>query len=186
MTEPVTFIILFALRVVAMVFLLRFILQAVQASFYNPFSQGIARITDPVLNPMRTVLRRYRNLDIASFVAAWTVHTLAAAAYVVSKDLPIDYLFIINDGLRESLHLVVGIFLVAILASIVLSWIAPGVHSPAADIARSVAEPLLAPARRLLPPLGGLDLSPMITIALLLLIQSFVLPAVLPYRLWPG
>jgi YggT family protein len=80
----------------------------------------------------------------------------------------------------------VWIFLIAIFLSIVMSWIAPNVYSPAANIAREVAEPLLSPARRILPPLGGLDLSPMITILVLFLIQSFVLGSLLPYRVWPG
>jgi len=68
----------------------------------------------------------------------------------------------------------------------VMSWLAPNVYSPAANVAREVAEPLLSPARRILPPLGGLDLSPMITVAVLLVIQSFVLGTLLPVRVWAG
>lgn len=186
MGEPLTFVVTFVLRVAALLFLLRFILQAVRASFYNPFSSGIVRITDPVLNPVRQVLRPYRNLDIAAFAIAWIVHTVAVVVHVWSAGVPMDVLAILNDGLRATLGLVIGIFLVAIFVSIIMSWIAPGVYSPAAVIAREVAEPLLSPARRILPPLGGLDLSPMITILVLILIQSFALNALLPCRLWCG
>ncbi len=186
MGDPFTFVVTFVLRVVALVLVLRFILQAVRASFYNPFSEGIVRITDPVLRPLRLVLRPYRNLDFASFAAAWAAHVVAATTYVVANGLPMDVVFILSDALRATLNLVVGVFLVAIFVSVLMSWLAPGVYSPAATIARSIAEPVLAPARRVLPPLGGLDLSPMVTILVLLLIQGTVLGALLPARLWPG
>ena len=186
MGDPVTFVITFVLRVAALVLLLRFILQAVRASFYNPFCEGIVRITDPVLRPVRLVLRPYRNLDFASFATAWATHVLAATTHVFANSLPMDVLFILSDALRATLNLVIGVFLVAIFVSVLMSWLAPGVYSPAANIARSIAEPVLVPARRVLPPLGGLDLSPMVTILVLLLIQGTVLGALLPARLWPG
>ncbi len=186
MTEPLAFIVTFVLRVAALIFLFRFILQAVRASIHNPFSESIVRITNPMLNPLRLILRPYRNLDFASFTMAWVAHMLAAAIYALAHEQTINLLFIVNDALRATLNLAIGIFLVAILVAIVMSWIAPGVYSPAANIAREIAEPILAPARKILPPMGGLDLSPMITVLILLLIQSFVLGALLPYQQWPG
>ena len=186
MSEPLTFIVTLALRCVALVFLLRFVLQTVRASFHNPFTETVVRITDPLLRNLRMVLRPHRNLDFASFVAAWLAHLLAALAYVLANDLPANFLFLLNDALHATLNLSVNIFLVAIVVSIVMSWLAPGIYSPATNIAREIAEPLLAPARRVLPAIGGLDLSPMITLLVLFLIQSFVLPGLLPFRLWPG
>ena len=186
MGDPLTFVVTLALRVGALLFLLRFVLQAVHASFYNPFSEGIVRFTNPVLNPLRTLLRPYRNLDFASFAMAWVMHMLAAVVFVWSGDGPFEVFAILTDALRATLSLVIGIFLVAIFVSIIMSWIAPGVYSPAAIIARELAEPLLAPARRILPALGGIDLSPMITIVVLLLIQRFAIDAVLPCQSWCG
>ncbi|MYA17449.1 MAG: YggT family protein [Gammaproteobacteria bacterium] len=186
MGDPLTFVVTLALRVGALLFLLRFVLQAVHASFYNPFSEGIVRFTNPVLEPMRKLLRPYRNLDFASFVMAWVMHMLAAVVFIWAAGLSLDVFAILTDGLRATLSLVVGIFMVAILVSIIMSWIAPQVYSPAAIIARELAEPLLAPARRILPPLGGIDLSPMITIVALMLIQSYAINAVLPCQLWCG
>lgn len=186
MGEPLTFVVTLALRVVALLFLLRFVLQAVHASFYNPFSEGVVRFTNPVLEPIRKVLRPYRNLDFAAFVMAWVMHMLAAAFAVFAAELPLQAFAIVTDGLRATLSLVVGIFMVAIFVSIIMSWIAPQVYSPAAIIARELAEPLLAPARRILPPLGGIDLSPMITIVVLMLIQNYAINAVLPCQSWCG
>ena len=186
MGDPLTFIVTLVLRVGALLFLLRFILQAVHASSNNPFCEGIVRITNPVLNPLRQVLRPYRNLDFAAFVMSWVMHMLAAAVYIWAMEVPIGVFAVLMDGLHATVGLALGIFLVAIFVSIIMSWIAPNVYSPAATIARELAEPLLAPARRILPPLGGLDLSPMITIVVLMLIQSFVLNAVLPCQQWCG
>lgn len=189
MGEPLTFVVTLVLKVVALLFLLRFVLQAVHASFYNPVSEGIVRFTNPVLDPVRKVLRPYRNLDFASFVMAWVAHMLAVVFHIWSDEqLSIDVFAILTDGLRTTLSLVVGIFLVAIFVSIIMSWIAPQVYSPAAIIARELAEPLLAPARRVLPPLGGIDLSPMITIVVLMLVQSYAIGVVLPcqYQSWCG
>ena len=188
MGEPLTFVVTLVLRVAALLFLLRFVLQAVHASFYNPVSEGIVRFTNPVLDPVRKVLRPYRNLDFAAFVMAWVVHMLAVAFHIWSTGLPIDVIAVLTDGLRTTLSLVVGIFTVAIFVSIIMSWIAPQVYSPAAIIARELAEPLLGPARRILPPLGGIDLSPMIAIVVLMLVQSYVIGVVLPcqYQSWCG
>ena len=186
MSESLAFILTFVLRVAAMIFLLRFVLQAVRASFYNPFCEGIVRFTDPLLRPVRLLLRPYRNLDLASFAMAWVAHVVAVAIHVLANALPLDALYVLNDALHLTLSWVVNIFLLAIFVTILMSWLAPGVYSPAANIAREIAEPVLAPARRVLPPLGGLDLSPMVTILGLFIIQGFVLSALLPYRLWVG
>lgn len=183
MSDPLTFILTFVLRITALVFLFRFMLQAVRASFYNPFSEGVVRITDPVLRPLRSVLPPYRNLDFASFAMAWIAHLLAVVLYVFAQDFPMNVLFLLNDSLRDTLDQVINIFLAAIFVSILMSWLAPGVYSPAAIIAREIAEPLLAPARRILPPMGGFDLSPMIAVLALFLIQFHVFDALLPNRL---
>ena len=184
--DPLTFVVTLALRMAALFFLFRFILQAVRASFYNPFSEAVVRITDPVLKPLRQLLKPYRNFDLAAFAMAWVTHMVAAAVFMFASDMPLLVLHVVSDGLRATLSLLVWIFLIAIFVSIVMSWLAPNVYSPAANIAREVAEPLLSPARRILPPMGGLDLSPMITVAVLLLIQSYVLASLLPVRAWPG
>lgn len=182
MTDPLVFVLRFALQVAAMLFLLRFVLQAARASFYNPLCEGIVRFTDPVLRPVRLVLRPYRNLDLASFAMAWLAHiVISAARHIAAHGAAVDYLFILSDALHSTLNLMIMIFLVAIFVTVAMSWLAPGVYSPATIVARELAEPLLSRARRLLPALGGLDLSPMIAILGLFMLQHFVLGALLPH-----
>ena len=185
MSDPLVFILRFAMQVAALLFTLRFVLQAVRASFYNPFSEGIVRFTDPVLRPLRTVLRPYRNLDVASFAMAWLAHmvvSVVSASRIVGMDgIAIDFLFVLSDSLYSTLNLVIVIFMVAIFVTVAMSWLAPGIYSPATIIAREVAEPLLTLGRRFLPSFGGLDLSPMVVIMALLMVQHFVLGPMLPH-----
>ena len=75
--EPILFVVRLVLSVFAFLFLMRFVLQAVQADFYNPISSAIVRFTNPVLRVVRHVLPTYRNLDLASFAATVTAYTLA-------------------------------------------------------------------------------------------------------------
>ena len=132
MTDPLTFVVTLVLRTAALILVFRFVLQAVRASFYNPFSEGVVRITDPLLNPLRRLLPPYRNLDFASFALAWVAHMIATGIVAFSIGAPLNLFHILNDGLHATLSLVVWVFLVAIFLSIVMSWLAPNVYSPAA------------------------------------------------------
>ena len=185
MGDTLAFIVIFLLRAAGFIFLLRFILQACRADFYNPFSEGIVKATNPVLNPIRVVLRPYRNLDLASFLVAWIAHALVLVTFMVERELGLDAIAILNDSLHATISAVITILLIAIFISIVISWIAPQLHSPGTSLIRDVAEPVLSPARRVIPPIGGtLDLSPILTVMVLAIIQGSVLQALLPYRFW--
>lgn len=185
MGDTLAFIIIFLLRAAALLFLLRFVLQLCRADFYNPLSMGIARATDPVLGPVRKVLGGWRNIDFASFAAAWLAHAVMLVVFIVQKELPMAALVILTDTLRATLSALIWIFLIAIFISIVMSWIAPHVVSPGTDLIRQVAEPVMAPARRIIPSIGGgLDLSPILTVLVLTVIQGPILSRLLPYGLW--
>ena len=185
MGDTLIFIVTFLLRAAGLIFLLRFILQACRADFYNPISEGIVKATNPVLNPIRLVLRPYRNLDTASFLMAWIVHALVLVTFMLEREFGLDPIVILNDSLRATISAVITVFLIAIFISIVISWIAPQVSSPGTSLIRDVAEPVLSPARRVIPPIGGtLDLSPILTVIVLSAIQGPVLAALLPYRFW--
>ena len=185
MGDTLIFIVIFLLRAAGLIFLLRFILQACQVDFYNPISEGIVKATNPVLNPLRVVLRPYRNLDIASFLMAWLVHGAVLVIFMVEREVGLDPIVILNDSLHATISAVITVFLISIFISIAISWIAPQVSSPGTSLIRDVTEPVLSPARRVIPPIGGtLDLSPILTVLVLSVIQGPVLEGLLPYRFW--
>jgi YggT family protein len=179
MINPLVFVVDTVFDVVCFLFLARLILQASRADFYNPISQGIVKATDPILRPMRMVIPGYRNLDFSAFLAAWLIKVLAhtLSIGIQSQFMPgIAYLF--GFGLYDVLRDLLTVYWFALIVVIVLSFIAPGSYHPAAALLAQVTEPILAPARRLIPPLGGLDFSPILVFMVLYLVRDSLLPAI--------
>ena len=184
MLEPILFVVRLVLSVFAFLFLMRFVLQAVHADFYNPISSAIVRFTNPVLRVVRHVLPTYRNLDLASFAATVTAYTLADLTDLLIRERDFSWWTLISYELYQTLDLLVSIFLFAIFIMIALSWLVQfgiihGSRSPATMLLNQICEPILRPARKLLPSIGIIDLSPMITIVVLWLIQQWLLPGLL-------
>ena len=188
MGGPIAFIIQFILSAVSVLFLIRFVLQATRADFFNPICQGIVRYTDPVLKPLRVVLPTYRNLDLAAFVATWLVSIATIVVAVImtggySNGTVVELLQSLGlevgaivGGVYRTLDLFLSFYWIAIFLSIIVSFVAPATHNPVIALLQQICEPVLTPARRVLPALGGLDLSPLIVFLVLALLQRFFLP----------
>jgi YggT family protein len=160
-----------------LIVLLRFVLQMVRADFYNPLSQFIVRATQPLLRPLRKVIPGFGGVDLASLVLAILVQlalmmvTLALMGYGFSGFV-VELLIWAIIGVTA---LFVKIFYFGLIISVILSWVAPGSYNPAAQLVNQVCEPLLAPFRRILPNLGGLDLSPIFAFIVLNLFNMLVI-----------
>lgn len=160
-----------------LVVLLRFILQLVRADFYNPLSQFIVRATQPLLRPLRRIIPGFGGVDLASLVLALLLQLLLMA--VVVALIGLNPLGLLPQLLVWSLlgisSLLLKVLFFALIASVILSWIAPGNHNPGALLINQIVEPLLAPLRKLLPSLGGLDISPIFAFIAINLVDRFVL-----------
>jgi len=178
MSNALAYVVNTIFDVVCFLFLARLILQACRADFYNPISQGIVKATDPFLKPLRLVIPAYRNFDTSAFLAAWVFEIIGLVLFLAVKSqyLP-GTVSLIAYGLFEVLRLLLSIYFFALIIVIVLSFIAPGSYHPAAVLLHQVTEPILAPARRLIPPLGGLDLSPILVFMILTVVRDYLLPA---------
>jgi YggT family protein len=154
-------------------FLLRFIVQAVRADFYNPITQAIVRITDPVLKPLRRVVPDAAGLNIAALLV--TLLLQIALVFVLSPASPAASIVLATF---RTLELVLDIYMFSLFILVILSWIAPGTRHPGADLLHQITEPLLMPFRRLIPPVGGLDFSVMVAILALILVRDFLLPGI--------
>ncbi len=161
MSTTVAFITRFALEIFCLLFMARFWLQACRADFYNPISQFIDRITAPVVRTLGLIIPPYKNLNLAAFAAAWAsaglMHLLPGLADAGAIQL-------ISGSLLHVLMRFLSLFSWAIIIVIIASFLAPARVHPALALLQQVTEPLLAPARRLIPPLGGLDFSPILVI----------------------
>lgn len=156
-----------------LMFLLRMLLQVARAEFYSPFPQLIVRITNPLVVPARRIIPSFRQFDLPTLVVLFVLQ-LAVTFLLFSlrgATLPIDTLLWIV--VFTLLNMAIWTYLVCILIYIVLSWLSQSFH-PLAIIAGQLISPLLRPARRLLPPTGGLDLSPMIVSIFLVAALIFV------------
>lgn len=160
-----------------LIVLLRFILQLVRADFYNPISQFAVKATKPLLNPLRKLIPGLGGLDLAALVLAVLVQLLLMALTLLLLGYGVAGLLL--QLLAWSLigvgALFVKVFFFALIASVILSWIAPHSQNPGAQLIQQICEPLLAPIRRLLPNLGGLDISPIFAFIALNLFEMLVI-----------
>lgn len=158
------------------VLLLRLLLQLSRADFRNPLARGIVQLSNPLILPLRRILPAAGRIDTASVVAVIAV--LAAKILILywlaGGGLP-PLLLLVRSLLIELVRLVLQTYFYAILLYSVLSLLAQGTYSPAQSMLASLCEPVLRPLRRRIPPVAGLDLSPLWVViaiqALLLLVR---------------
>ena len=139
----------------------RVLLQLARADSYNPISQFLIKVTQPLLKPIRRVIPSIGKIDTATIVAILLIQMLATAALVALQGYSVPnplYLFI--WGVLGAIGMLVNIYFIAILASIIISWVAPGSYNPLILLLHQLTEPVMAPFRKILPSMGGLDLSP--------------------------
>jgi YggT family protein len=160
----------FGLYLLAM--LLRFLLQLVRADFYNPISQTLVKLTNPLVIPMRKVLPGYGGLDLASLLLSILLQMLMILLLVqLHTGALLPFLPLFLASLLGVAAYLVKIYFFALLAMIILSWVAPGGNNPALFLLYQITEPVMAPFRKVLPPMGGLDLSPIMVFILINIIQ---------------
>lgn len=157
---------------------LRFLLQMVRADFYNPLSQLLVTVTNPPLRPLRRVIPGYRGIDLASVVLMLllkTIEIFLVSLLVYGRVPGVAGLFILSFA--KLLNLIIYIFIFAIIVQVIISWINPGAYNHATVLLYRLTNPLLRPARRLLPPVSGLDLSPLLALIILqLTIYLIIMP----------
>jgi YggT family protein len=160
----------FGLYLLAM--LLRFLLQLVRADFYNPISQALVKLTNPLVIPLRRILPGYAGIDLASLLLSILLQMLMVALLVLLRTgtLP-PPLPLVLVGLLGITAYLVQFYFFAILAMIILSWVAPGGNSPVLYLLYQLTEPVMAPFRKIIPPMGGLDLSPILVFIAINVIQ---------------
>ncbi len=141
--------------------LLRFLLQLARADFYNPISQFVVKATNPVILPLRKFIPGLGGFDLSSLVVAFVLQAIVFILLLLAAGVTaINPLQIIAWSVITLLALITEIYFWAIIAVIILSWVAQGSYHPAILLLHQITEPVMAPFRRILPPMGGLDLSP--------------------------
>ena len=159
-----------------LIVLLRFVLQLVRANFYNPLCQFAVKATQPLLKPLRRVIPSLFGLDMSSLVLAILVQlALMALTLLLTYGTTGNFIQLLIWAIIGVTALFLKIFFFALIISVILSWVAPGSHNPGAELVNQICEPALAPFRRLLPNLGGLDISPILAFMVLKLLDMLVI-----------
>ena len=154
------------------VLLARFIMQWQRVSFRNPIGQFVVATTDWLVLPLRRFIPGLGGLDLASLLPAWVVQVLVMFVVLglmgrIGAANPFGLLAVMwGVGLLETLRVALYLLMGVVLMSAILSWVNP--YAPMAGVINALAEPFLRPFRRIIPLIGGVDLSP---IALFLLLQ---------------
>ncbi len=149
-------------------FVLRLILQWIRADTRNPLVQFILRVTNPLVVPLRRYVPPVWGFDTASFIVLFLIEALATTALLI-----VDCTATPNVGQIVSLsvlqlgQLVLTIYLFLILAYVIVSWIGSGGYNPAVSLLGNIVQPALRPLRRWIPPIAGIDLSPLFALIII-------------------
>jgi len=167
MQQALYFIVKTLAQLYLLVLLLRFWLPLLRADFRNPLAQGILRFTSPLVVPLRRLLPSIGRVDTSTILVAYVIQYLTILVLLAIAGNMVATVPILITTLIELAILSLNLFFFVILIKIILSWVAPNTYNYATALLTTMAEPVLRPFRRVIPPIGGLDISPIFAIILL-------------------
>lgn len=172
----IEFVLRTLLELYTMTFLLRFLLQWTRADYSNPLSQFVVQVTNPLVRPLRRIVPGWGGIDASTLLVAYLLifATVLMSTFLLTGSVPGNFFALAIVSLIDLILLQLRLFIYLILGFVLLSWFAP--YHPVGGVLRSLAAPLLRPFQRLLPDIGGFDLSPLfatiVIYALVLLVET--------------
>jgi len=165
----------FVFDLACLIFLLRFLLQASGADFYNTISQAIVKATDSICKPLRLLIKPYANFDFASLLIAWLISVIGILVFQFLNSGTLVFIpFFLWLGVIKTLLVLTQFFKFTIIIIVIASFLAPSGYNPVLALLNQLLEPIMAPVRRVMPNLGPLDLSPMVVILAIILIEDML------------
>jgi YggT family protein len=165
--------------------MLRFLMQQVRADFYNPLARVVMRLTNPLLLPLRRMIPPWRKIDLAALVAMLVLQLANVEIVLAVAGTPYvtAWGYVLFWALCKLVYILVNLYFFTVLMEAVMSWFGQG-RNPMDGVLRPVNAPLLGPARRILPPMEGLDFSPLLVMLALQIIGNYFLPLAWPLAGW--
>jgi len=188
LATPLSFLVNTLISLYTLAVILRFLLQKIRADYYNPLSQLVIRATDPVLRPMYRLVPVWKGFDLAAVILMLLLQTvnILLLALINGALGALDPIQLPFYAALKLIHLTIMLFIFTILIQVIVSWLSPGNPNPVLGAIWQLNRPLLEPMRKLMPDLGGIDLSPMLLIIFLfflnLVLQGFM--SGLPLRIF--
>lgn len=174
-SNPLIFLVNTLFSLYILVVMLRFLLQWLRADFFNPISQFIVRLTQPVLKPMRRVIPGMGGIDVSSLVLVVALQVALLALLMLIAHGMVDPLYVVLRTPIELLDLLFNIYIFGIIIQAVLSWVSPDQYNPLQTLLYSLTEPVVRPFRQVIPLVGGIDLSPLAAIIMLQVVRMLVM-----------
>lgn len=177
--EAINYLLKFAFDAMIMILVLRVWLQLVRADFYNPLSQFIVKVSNPLVIPLRRVIPSLGGVDLPTVLLAYVIATLTFILIPLLNGGPIDVISALYLGLIYLIKQTGILLFMLMLVMALMSWVVQG-YNPTQVIFHQLTAPVLAPIRKIVPSIGGLDLSVLIAF-LLLNVINILLRGWVPY-----
>lgn len=172
--EAGTFLIGVIFGFIILMVMLRFILQWARADFYNPISQFIVKITDPLLKPLRRMIPGFAGIDVAAIVLMLILKFVEILLILAVSSQSVHLLVILILSFTGLLSLLLYVFIFSIFIMAIASWIAPGNYNPVLNLIQQIIGPVMRPVQRHMKPVSGMDLSPLVVLIILYLVVMAV------------
>ena len=168
MREALLFLVRSLSDLYILAFVLRFVFQLVRMDYHNPLAQAVVQITNPLVVPARRLLPSSRRIDLPTLVVIVALECVSTALlFVIQSYTPTAQQFVVTVLLRLA-GLTIWFYIVSLLVYVASSWFVGGGYHPMLRALGEIVAPLLRPVRRVLPPVSGLDLAPMLVTILLI------------------
>ena len=190
-TSPLTLIVTTLFDLYVLIVLLRFMLQLMRADPHNSVSQFIIKATTPPLRYLRRFIPSVFGQDASALVLCLivtyakfillrileteVVHINNTIAYIGG----VGYLGLFIYSIADLVSLFLSIFLIAILIQVILSWVNPGIYNPVIGLVNTLATPALRPIQKLIPPVGGIDLSPLFAMLMIMVAKMLIIAPIM-------
>ena len=178
-SNPAIFLVETVFNLYVLAVMLRFLLQWVNADFYNPISQFLVRITHPPLRLLRRAIPSIGHIDTASVVFMLALQMLLGFLIFSLKGMSVSPVALFVWALVEIFSLLINVFVFAILIRVILSWVNPASYNAAVMLVNNLTDPMLQVVRNIIPAIGGIDLSPLVVLIALQLIKMVLFPPLL-------
>lgn len=156
------------------VVLLRFLMQASRVDYYNPICQAVVKLTDPPVKPLKKLLPAVRGVDFATLVVALVVQLLAVCLVMMISGSYFFHPAYVAWSMVGVVSTIFDIYFFSLIVMVIASWIAPYSNHPALALVHQLTDPICTPARKLLPPMGGLDFSIILVFVAITLIDTYL------------
>jgi YggT family protein len=158
------------------VLIMRLVLVAMRVDYFNPLSQMIIKLTQKIIGPLRRIIPNYKHIELATVIVILTLEIIKFVLLgLILFGLP-NLIGLLLLAVADSLKSLVNFFFYAIIIQAIMSWVSTG-HSPMTKVINKITAPVIKPFQRLIPPVGGMDISPIpAMIVLQLLIILFISP----------